>query len=257
MTSQDFQKFPVGTGRYAALLDRKGMVVSLFYAFKIDEADYRIILPELLESKTRDIFQKMKFIQKVNILPLPEAKVLIVLGEVPDELMKDKIAYREDSMPLWTLVFNTHEDAHVWAQKNSILDYAKIRLLQIKAGFPEYGTDINEQTILLETRIPIAHQRGKGCYPGQEVIERITSYGKGRTPKTLCSLSINAPHEINSGTKVYDAEGKEAGEVTSAMIDPVEDKTYVLASLQQAYVKTENLFLNKGIVLLNQTITCS
>lgn len=44
-------------------------------------------------------------------------------------------------------------------------------------GLPEAGVDLTEENILIEAPLDSFVHRTKGCYPGQEVIERIYTYG--------------------------------------------------------------------------------
>src|SRR5689334_11377988 len=48
-------------------------------------------------------------------------------------------------------------------------------VLRIEAGLPRYGVDMGEDTLLLETSLDDAVSFNKGCYLGQEVVERVHS----------------------------------------------------------------------------------
>ena len=57
----------------------------------------------------------------------------------------------------------------------------------------------------------------KGCYLGQEIVERIRA--QGHVNKLLVRLEVEAAEPLPPGTKVT-AEGKEAGEITSSVRSP-------------------------------------
>jgi folate-binding protein YgfZ len=50
-------------------------------------------------------------------------------------------------------------------------------LLRIERGVPRYGRDVTAETLALEAPFGAAIVFGKGCYLGQEVVERVTARG--------------------------------------------------------------------------------
>ena len=58
--------------------------------------------------------------------------------------------------------------------------------LRIEAGIPRYGVDMDADTLLLETCLDAAVSFTKGCYLGQETVERIHS--RGRVNRKLVGL---------------------------------------------------------------------
>ena len=56
--------------------------------------------------------------------------------------------------------------------------------LRVTSGTPRYGVDIDATRVALEARLEWAMHFDKGCYVGQEVIERATS--RGRVNRLLC-----------------------------------------------------------------------
>ena len=55
---------------------------------------------------------------------------------------------------------------------------AALDLLRIAAGIPRYGIDIRERDLPQETEQERALNFTKGCYVGQEIVERIRSRGQ-------------------------------------------------------------------------------
>ena len=60
---------------------------------------------------------------------------------------------------------------------------------RIHAGIPQVGIEASEKEIILETGFDRAVARNKGCYPGQEVVERIFTYGS--VNRKLMCVSID------------------------------------------------------------------
>jgi aminomethyltransferase len=68
----------------------------------------------------------------------------------------------------------------------------------------------------------------KGCYLGQEIVERVRS--RGQVHKHLRALEIDTDAPPEPGAKLTSA-GKEAGEIVSAAYSPAQAKTVALAYL--------------------------
>ena len=73
----------------------------------------------------------------------------------------------------------------------------------------------------------------KGCYLGQEIVERIRS--RGHVNKHLMGFRLDAHAVPAPGSKVY-AGGKDAGDVTSARLSP-DGKVYGLAYVRVPWNK--------------------
>lgn len=84
-------------------------------------------------------------------------------------------------------------------------------------GRPLYGVDIVETTLTAETGLTHAMHFSKGCYIGQEIVERVRS--RGHVNKQLARLQIESAEPPAPGDKVMAGE-KEAGTITSAAYDP-------------------------------------
>jgi aminomethyltransferase len=81
---------------------------------------------------------------------------------------------------------------------------------RVLAGVPKYGQDIRERELPQETAQTHALHFDKGCYVGQEIVERIRS--RGNVHRTFTGFRLDAP--VQPGTKLV-ANEKELGELTS------------------------------------------
>ena len=71
----------------------------------------------------------------------------------------------------------------------------------------------------------------KGCYLGQEIVERVRS--RGQVHRVLMPLQMDVAEPPAPGTKLQ-IDGKDAAEITSAAFSPALNKVVALA-----YVRTE------------------
>jgi glycine cleavage system T protein len=105
-----------------------------------------------------------------------------------------------------------------------------LETLRIEAGVPRYGTELNEDTLPLEAGLLNALSFTKGCYIGQEVVERTRS--RGHVNWILSGLFIQTDMAPPAGEKLY-LEGKEVGEITSSCISPTLGKTIALGYVRR------------------------
>jgi len=87
-------------------------------------------------------------------------------------------------------------------------------ILRIEAGIPRYGVDFNEETLLLEVGLENSYSYTKGCYLGQEVVERIRS--RGHVNRKLCGLLLDGNTPVNAGDAIF-AGDHEVGKITSSV----------------------------------------
>jgi len=88
-------------------------------------------------------------------------------------------------------------------------------IARIENFVPKYGCDITEHTLPQETQQLHALHFQKGCYLGQEIVERIRS--RGHVNKVLMGFRAQSLYVPDPGTKLM-LEGKPPGEITSAAL---------------------------------------
>lgn len=94
------------------------------------------------------------------------------------------------------------------------MEQALYEVLRIENGFPKWGRDMGGEELPMEAQLtPIAISYTKGCYLGQEVIQRIKTYGE--PPKRLVFLEIEGDSLPPQGTLLRKG-GEIVGRVTSS-----------------------------------------
>ena len=89
---------------------------------------------------------------------------------------------------------------------------ASIEAFRIAEGIPAYGVDMVERDLPQETSQMRALHFAKGCYLGQEIVERIRS--RGNVHRHLRPLELSGPVP-QSGAELMDEDGAAAGQITS------------------------------------------
>lgn len=89
----------------------------------------------------------------------------------------------------------------------------ELETLRITNGIPAWGSELNEGILPPEAGLDTTDiSYHKGCYIGQEVISRIKFAGKMNRRLTRLTFDAAIP---TAGLQVVDANGEQAGEITS------------------------------------------
>lgn len=95
------------------------------------------------------------------------------------------------------------------------LSHESYHILRVEAGLPSAGAELTEEFTPLEAGLDYAVSGNKGCYTGQEVLARQTTYDK--VTQHLVRLQLDAPAQ--AGERLW-AGGKPVGVITSAAVSP-------------------------------------
>jgi len=103
---------------------------------------------------------------------------------------------------------------------------ASLEAFRIAEGIPVYGTDMLERDLAQETAQMRALHFSKGCYLGQEIVERIRS--RGNVHRHLRPLELTGPVP-ERGAELTLEDGTVAGAITSAGELPLKNGARVFA----------------------------
>ena len=106
------------------------------------------------------------------------------------------------------------------------------RTVRLEHGIPRYSEDIFETTLPQETSQMHAVHFSKGCYLGQEIVERIRS--RGHVNRVLFSAQVEGDTPLPRGTKIS-SEGVDAGEITSSAFSPALGRVVALGYVRAQY----------------------
>src|SRR5712671_5268769 len=158
------------------------------------------------------------------------------VGSVPCRIVKrspggvpgaEFLAEREKLPELWQIL----SDAVRW-HEGAPMGYAALSATRLAQGAPWFGYDFGEKQIPHEAGLQDSHiSYTKGCYTGQEIVERVRS--RGQVNRVRVTLKYDAPQPPASGTPLL-SEGKEAGYTTRAAFSPA-----LNAPIGMAYLRRE------------------
>lgn len=258
MVTNNIKDLPQDHGVYSFLLNAQGQIQADMYVYNRGE-HILVDTDESQVARVREIFEKYIIMDDVSLadasdklsaigLQGPQAiEIFKRLGHdvsafQPLEVMDTKLGeagisiVRRDwpvpSFEIWAFASNL---PMLWAalvtagaKPVGSEAYEKVRVL---LGMPRYGVDIGDRDLPQETAQDRALNFRKGCYVGQEIVERIHS--RGKVHRSLAGLIIDGPAPP-SGTAVQSA-GKQIGEVRSVVTLPLNgaSRTLALASLRR------------------------
>ena len=117
------------------------------------------------------------------------------------------------------------------------IDVDALETIRIISGVPKLGPDIRDRDLPQETGQDRALNFTKGCYIGQEIVERIRS--RGSVHRVFTGFNVHGQSPL-APSKIY-SEGKEIGEVTSIAPVPTDAgvQTIALGYLRKEYLAKE------------------
>lgn len=109
-----------------------------------------------------------------------------------------------------------------------------VKAVRLENGRPRYGDDFSEKTLPQETGLLHALHFQKGCYIGQEIVERVRA--RALLHRGLGHVRMEGSRVPEGGTEIH-AGGQKVGEITSAAYSPAQGCVFALAYLRLDFKK--------------------
>ena len=264
MVTNNIRDLAAGQGVYAFLLNPQGRILGDLYAYNRGESivvdtdhsqvekilatfDHYIIMDDvevknlsdsvtalgITGPKSRQVLAAAGIaIPDTSPLQIFEAKCTCDCGCVQFTAVRGEDAEYE-TYELWLAPGDIRKtwDALV-AHGATPVGSEALEIHRIASGIPLYGIDIRERDLPQETEQARALNFSKGCYIGQEIVERIRS--RGAVHRKFSGFIFDGTQAVCAGTKIVSGE-KEVGEVTSATTVrfPNAEKTVALGYLRR------------------------
>lgn len=265
IVSNDIRKLAPGQGTYATLLSAQGHILA---DFRVYCAEDRLLIDTDVDLRDKLMQALRRYIvaDRVQIEPLDSVAVAAqgpTSRSVLESFLQTKLRLEQEydhfsathaSLPVRIVrASSTGEEGYeVWVEPHGFEEVwktlggeppaegataerlycgvAALETLRIEAGIPRYGPDMGEDTIPNEAGLFNALSFQKGCYIGQEIVERTRS--RGHVNWKLMGVTVDSPSAPAPGDKLL-ASGKEVGEITSACVSPTLSKTIALAHVRR------------------------
>jgi folate-binding protein YgfZ len=245
MVTNNIRDLATGRGVYAFLLNPQGRILGDLYAYNrgesitidTDRAQLEKIVATFDHFIIMDDVEVANLSEQVTALGVSGEKSRQVLNAAgfATKLTEDDLQPLQFTEVSWqgidcTLVRvedSPYESYEIWISPSHVKQlwtslvnagasptgYEAMEIQRIVSGTPLYGVDIRERDLPQETEQDRALNFTKGCYVGQEIVERIRS--RGAVHRKFTGFLAEGAEAIAPGSKI-DVTGKEVGEVTSA-----------------------------------------
>jgi glycine cleavage system T protein len=250
--SNDILPLRPGQGLYSSFLTHKGKMLTYFRVYALAESLVLEDVGEIGETTYQTLRKFLLYGTKAKMENLAETwGLLLVSGPQANALIKS--AFGTDVAELTPLSFLTyqvggHEALLIRTEETGETDVEILipvdgltaaweRLwetgspmglkpfgtvaresLRIEAGLPRAGTDLTDEVVPPEANLEgKAFSLSKGCYPGQEVVARMDTYGSVR--RHLVGLTLKDDVIPSKGAKLFSGD-REVGWVSSAARSP-------------------------------------
>lgn len=238
MVTNNVRDLAIGHGVYAFLLNPQGRIQGDLFAFNRG-SQITLDVERGQAAKLLEVFDHYIVMDDVAIedagerlaavgVQGPQARaVLLAAGiEVPelDYLQLVEVTWRGSAISLVRTEAWKGEAYEIWLEPPhsaallealgqagaSLVGAGAQRLFRMASGIPQFGEDIRERDLPQETGQERALHFAKGCYVGQEIVERIRS--RGQVHRVFSGFGLSEP--CAAGDKI-EADGKNVGEITS------------------------------------------
>jgi aminomethyltransferase len=269
MTTNSIQQLQPGQGNYNFLLSAQGRIQGDAYAFALPDSllleSSRAHIPALIELLDRFIIMDDVLLEDVSahrqglLCAGPTAaSTLAGLGidASPLELLGLRsVAWKGFAISLISGYSPLIPRFELWAEDAAAeqalvdaltaagvarADADTLEDLRLLEGTPRYGVDIRDRELPQETEQTRALHFAKGCYLGQEIVERIRS--RGNVHRTFHAFLLSG--DLTAAGTAIEADGKAVGELTSSRTIPLRTGNVQLAL---GYIRREAL--DRGLPL--------
>ncbi len=250
--SNDILPLKPGQGLYSSFLSHKGKMLTYFRVYMLAESLLLEDVGEIGDATFQALRKFLLYGTKAKMENCAESwGLLLVSGPKTADLVKS--AFGADVSGLSPLSFTTQEiggqqallirteetgevDIEVlipadgvvpaWEQLWSAGQPIGLtpfgtearEMLRMEAGLPKAGPELNEEIVPPEANLEgKAFSLSKGCYPGQEVVARMDTYGNVR--RRLVGLALKDPVIPPKGAKLFSGD-REVGWISSAVRSP-------------------------------------
>lgn len=254
MSTNDVKNLAQGQGVYAFFLNDKGRILADAYIYNLAESLWLDTEPETA-AKLRDHLDRYIIADDAELedetanwaaIELAGPKALEYAGHLELPLPETKYGIREWRDGFVARVSSIGSEgfrvflpinrkgelvARLEGGQVPRASVEDVRIVRIENGIPRYGEEISERYLVQETQAVHAVHSNKGCYLGQEIVERVRS--RGQVHRVLMPVRIEGTQAPARGTKLS-ADGKDVAEIASAVYSPALNEIATLA-----YVRTE------------------
>jgi tRNA-modifying protein YgfZ len=221
MTTNHIQEMQPGDCRYAFFLNAQGRILADAWILCADDHMLVITEPETRQ-KVFDHLDQYIIADDAQVEDVTETWKLISL-EGPEAETRD-LPFTATGLPGGAFLAES-----VPQGLPEFADAEAVRTVRIENGRPRFGEELTDRFLVQETGQLQGVHFSKGCYLGQEIVERVRS--RGQVHRHLRGVRIEGEAVPEVGAKFVFGD-KEVGELVSAAYSPALGKVVGMAYLR-------------------------
>lgn len=251
MSTVDMRNFSANEVRHGAFLTGRGTMVALGMFLRLPDRFLVVVSPGQA-ARLAEHLEKFHFAENLQVEDLSARFALWGewRGEGPTTPLEritvsHQERWRDDLRPelIWVLGERTGTPP-----AGPFVGQHLFEWLRIQAGIPQMGLELSEKEIVLEGGFDRAVARNKGCYPGQEVVERIFTYGQ--VNRKLMPVVVTADHPLSLPVD-FEQAGKKVATLVAVAESPSQPRSPIgLAFIHKNYWDFRDKFTGPEAVTL-------
>jgi len=233
MLSNDVKELAPGQGNYHFLLNAQGRIQADLHLVAFDDW----ILIDCQAGVTQRIYETLDHYiiaddVQLEIITDRFATVALEGPKAEESAVEGGVKLTATGQPGRWFFVEPQGKAELVARLGTMATPDEARVVRVENGIPQYGEDFGDTTLPQETQQMRALHFTKGCYLGQEIVERIRS--RGQVHRLLVRVAVDGPEPPPAGAAIL-AGGQEAGHLTSPVYSPRLGRPVGLAILRRDY----------------------
>lgn len=274
MVTNEIKGLEVGRGNYAFVLDVHGHILAEARIFRLHAESYLIECEPQLTAVIREALDRHIISDVVELEDASASQGCLALeGPCAREVVREALRFDPSKMPslehleiqdlpacgersqtarlacaalsgekgywifaspellggLWKKALEAGTPLGLWP-----VGFEALEICRLEAGIPRYGCDMDTKTLPQETGQMQAISFTKGCYIGQEVVERIRS--RGHVNRRLVGLLLEGEPKVPRDAMIL-AGGHPVGSITSSAYSYGLRRTIALGYLRREYAE--------------------
>jgi folate-binding protein YgfZ len=244
--TNDIKKLPVGQSCLAAALTPQGKTEGFFTCLRKADSSYLLQCDGGNRDTVQAALRRYIVADRVSIDLLEQPDIVIhcssqlttkirLIAKIEDEIKSHLVS--ENSLSIQAIIPRNRigsDGFDLWVSRtdppfselNQTLSEAHqlgesaYQQLRLSSGSPQFPDELNDSHLLTEAPVEGIVSHNKGCYVGQEVIERVAS--RGATPRLLARFLCDSKEAVPINTPLFiqQPEGpmEKIGEVCSSVL---------------------------------------
>ena len=272
LLTSNVRDLKVGQGAVGLLLNPQGHILAEVGTFAL-EPRILALSHAIVSERTYSTFQKFIIMDDVELEDVtPLTGTLDLIGPRASKLLSELgvgkfaemqlLSHKEVKLgqffcrivrqevggePAATLIIPRENLANLWRELSARVRTVggapagmdALNSLRLELGIPWFGVDYGDKNIPHEAGLEHSHiSYEKGCYTGQEIVERVRS--RGQVNRRLTELQFSTAVAPPAGTNLL-RDGNEAGSVTSTGFSPLLGRAIGLGYVRREHSALGNI----------------